>query len=74
MDENTQIEIIRLKNEIYKLQAKFNRISHALEIEKQDFEDSLDMEMSEDLFLNYRDQIQDIFKVLSKEGIEVKSK
>lgn len=51
-----------------------NAIASALKLDYKDFMQSLDMPMSEDLGLNYRDMIEDIFKKLKKHGIDVSSR
>ena len=51
-----------------------NRIASALKTEYADFMRSLDMPMTEDLFLNYRDSIENIFRILKRNGIDVASR
>lgn len=56
------------------VQQEKNRIASALKTQYKDFMQSLDMEMTEDLFLNYRDTIEDIFRILKRNGIDVASR
>ena len=51
-----------------------NRIASALKTEYTDFMQSLDKPMTEDLFLNYKDSIENIFKILKRNGIDVTSR
>ena len=48
-----------------------NSIASQLKAEYKDFIDALDMEMTIDLGENMRQQISTIFKILSKNGIDV---
>ena len=56
------------------VQEEKNRIASALKMQYKDFISSLDMPMTEELFLNYRDTIADVFKILKKNGIDVASR
>lgn len=51
-----------------------NRIASTLKLEYKDFINSLDMPMTEELGLCYRDMLEDIFKKLKKNGIDVSSR
>lgn len=51
-----------------------NRIASSFKIDYKDFMQSLDMPMTEELGLCYRDMINDIFNKLKKNGIDVASR
>ncbi|MDD3052659.1 MAG: hypothetical protein PHR06_16185 [Candidatus Cloacimonetes bacterium] len=53
---------------------KLNSIASKLKGEYKDFIESVGMEMTVDLGLNLRDQIEEIFKILMKNGIDVKGR
>jgi hypothetical protein len=56
------------------VQEEKNRIASTLKTEYKDFMRSLDMPMTEELGLCYRDMIEDIFRKLGKNGIDVSSR
>lgn len=51
-----------------------NKIASALKVDYVDFMQSLDMPMTDELGLCYRDALMDIFKKLKKHGIDVASR
>ena len=53
---------------------KMNAIAAKLRGEYKDFLESKDMEMSIDLGLNLRDQLEDVFNILMNNGIDIKGR
>lgn len=53
---------------------KLNAIASKLKGEYKDYLDSVDMDMTVELGLNLRDQLEDIFKILMKNGIDIKGR
>ena len=67
MNTTTIIQDVDIKEEK-------NKIASALKHEYKDFMQSLDMPMTEELFMCYRDSIENIFKILKKNDIDVSSR
>lgn len=78
MDEKDQkiadlrtLQTILVDNEKKLHEEHINRIASALRIEVQDFKSALDMEMTPELGECLRFQIQNIFRILKKNGVNL---